>query len=234
MALLRVYQFTANLGFMGLFNELRDFANAEGQRVGKECMKPYFDRENLGEQLGSLHKGLLMHDPEGKDVKTQEVFVRAPILDGSNGTLILRSESFEAEVVYIHVLRMVAMVFDNPFQAFVRQLADDHGGKHKGVPIKGVGRMWTKLQAMDDHRYLTAAQKTSGRTRRSGQNIDINRCAVTFTTVKAFKVRCRIEEVSWREHGEECEVGCFFEGGLRLFLICHFVYVLESPSKSPT
>jgi hypothetical protein len=194
LALLRVHIFTANLGALSLFADLRDFANAEGQRVGKEFMKPYFDRENLGVQLGSLHKGLLMHDPQGNDIKTQEAFIREPILDGSNGTLILRSESFEAEVVYIHVLRMVAMVFDKGFQAFVRQLADDHGGTHRGVPIKGVGRMWTKLQSRDDHRFLTAAQKTSGRTRRSGQNIDINRCAVTFTTVKAFKVRCRIEE----------------------------------------
>ena len=208
MKLLREDQFTSNLGWMKLFDDLRESMMAEGKRIGTETMKPYFDEERLGEKLGLLHVGLPMHADEGKppmasfssstknwqahwEVKTQEAFVRRPLLDGTNNTLDLQPDSFESEAVYVHVLRMVAMAIDADFQEVVEKLAVQHQGVRRGVPIKGTARMWNKLQAADDHRYLTNDQKAVGMARRSGQNIDINRCAVTFKEIDSFKVRCR-------------------------------------------
>jgi hypothetical protein len=194
-------QFTVNLAFMELFDNLRNSMTDEGKRIGQDIMKPYFDRERLGEKLGRLHEGLPMHGQEGSppmsmldpktnqwEVKTQEAFVPRPSLDGTNGTILLQPESFESEAVYIHILRMVAMAIDVDFQVLVKTLADQNAGEHRGVPIKGMCRMWTKLAAADDHRHLSLEQKMAGMTRRSGPNIDINRCAVTFDNIEAFKV----------------------------------------------
>ena len=175
----------------GFFDELREFAVDYGRKVGEEEMKPFFEEAQLADRLGSLHVGLPMHSAEGREIKTQECFVRSPAYDGKGGNLLLNPESFESEVVYIHVVRMIAMAIDPQFQAKVSRAATELGGSYRGVPTKNVARMWNKLLAKDDHRHLTAAQKADGMTRRSGQNIDINRCAATFKAddVESLKVR---------------------------------------------
>ena len=91
--------------------------------------------------------------------------------------------TFHFHSVYIHVLRMVAMAIDTDYQSEIANLAKEYNGEHRAAELKGVARMWNKLMARNDHRYLPAYLERQGWTKRSGQNLDIIRNAVTFQTV---------------------------------------------------
>jgi hypothetical protein len=82
--------------------------------------------------------------------------------------------------------------FHFPFlsaQKKIAEIALQANGNHRGVPIKGTPRMVNKLKARDDHRIMPDFLKDhhgQKMTYRSGQNIDINRNAVTFQSVASM------------------------------------------------
>jgi len=182
--LLQTYWFTANLAFMDLFDDLKNFAKEYGQVLGEE-MRKYCEEHNLVEQLGDLGK-IKPHVNKGKIKKSQEYLVPAPKLRGQFG-MELGQGTIEEEVIYVHVLRMIALAVNDQYQQVVQNIASKHNGKHRGVPIKGVARMYSKLSAENDHRVLPENLKADGITKRTGQNIDICRNAVTFDEIVKFR-----------------------------------------------
>jgi hypothetical protein len=87
---------------------------------------------------------------KGQEWRTQECFVTgqlAHLPHDADGMF------YEAEIVYIHVLRMVAMAIDDEYQVEIKRLSAIHNGQYRGVPPKGVARMWNKLQ-VSTHTYM--------------------------------------------------------------------------------
>jgi ankyrin repeat protein len=95
----------------------------------------------------------------------------------------------------MHVLQMIALGVDADFQNLVLAMAMENNGSHRSAPTKGVARMWSKLHRRDEHRFLPPSLQADGLTRRSGQNVDVSRNAVTCTTVEdmAEFVRSMVE-----------------------------------------
>ena len=175
--LLGTSYFTKNLRHFQFYDELKKHATRHGKMLGQK-MKEYYDAENLKEQLGPVECRL----HQGREWKTQEHFIKpgAAPLHTAGGV-------FESEAVYIHVLRMVALAIDADFQQYCTNLASEHNGQLRGVPIKGVTRMWNKMQSRTDHRFLSQDLLDANMTKRCAQNIDINRNAITFQTVADMK-----------------------------------------------
>ncbi len=157
-----------------LYEDLTDHARREGVKLG-DAMHQYYADENLGESLGKIQ----VRNHKGREWRTQECFVKlaAPCSFRDRGL------TYEAEYVYIHVLRMVAMAINDDYQELVAKLAQQVNGHHKSADIKGVPRMMNKLKARDDHRVMPDFLLDQQMVYRAGQNIDINRNAVTFQTV---------------------------------------------------
>ena len=147
LELLGTGKFTRNLPYLGLFDDLQKYArDAEARQVGQP-MREYFESARLGERLGSL--GVQLRG--GKEWRTQEV--PPPPREPWEGI-------YEHEVVYMHVLRMVALPIDADYQALTLELARRHGGDCRTVEINGAARMWNKLQGRHDHHMLPASGRT--------------------------------------------------------------------------
>jgi hypothetical protein len=200
--------FTKNLSHMRLFKDLKTYAHENGLDVGRRGMKSYFDKADLGMALGKM----VFRLHQGREWRTQEHFIhlctarggeRRDSLGAALGkTVVLENQvavtvtcEFESELVYIHLLRMVAAAVDADFQRHVADLTHLHRGECRSVPIKGTTRMWNKLHARDDHRQLPPDLVAAGMKRRSGQNIDIVRNCSTFDTVDHMKAFiCAMED----------------------------------------
>jgi hypothetical protein len=200
--------FTKNLSHMKLFKDLKMYAHENGLDVGRRGMKRYFDKADLGVALGKME--FRLH--QGQEWRTQEQFInlctakgrkRRDSLGVALGKTVVPEKQvavtvtceFESELVYIHLLRMVAVAVDADFQRYVTDMTHLHHGECKSVPIKGTTRMWNKLHARDDHRQLPPSLVAGGMNRRSGQNIDIVRNCSTFETVDNMKAFiCAMED----------------------------------------
>jgi hypothetical protein len=174
--LLAVKDFTTKLFVLDLFEDLQNFAQEEGEKIGVD-LEQFFEKSNLGLELGHLHKNLRFHR-EDRECNSQECFVPCPPTSDS---------SFDSEAVYMHVLHMIALAIDADFQRAVLKLSSENNGQCRHAKPKGIGRMWTKLQSRHGHRFLPDALRAEQMTRRSGQNVDVNRNAATFETVEDLK-----------------------------------------------
>ena len=170
--LLAVSQFTTNLGWAGVFDELQAHCRKTAVAYGAE-MKAYYEREGLAASLGRLEMPALRdEEQEGappvevrrQDHPSRVAFPFPPRRD-DDGDL-------EWDKVSTHALRLAALGLDPFFQRICRRVTEAHGGEFKSTAIKGHARMMTKCTSAEDHRY--EAQP------RPACNIDINRNACTF------------------------------------------------------
>jgi hypothetical protein len=190
LQLLGTSAFTKNLEHMRQFKQLKEFARAESLALGIEKLKAYFDTANLGSRLGNVKLPLY----QGREFVTQEHFIAlyksAEAVTCNVCTPrsleLTATYDFEAEVVYMHLLRMVSLAVNADFQRVTAEIARQQGGECSSVPIKGMGRMVNKLHSRDDHRILPQALLDEKKSMRSGQNIDVVRNACTFDTVEGM------------------------------------------------
>uniref|UniRef100_A0A7S2W0T9 Uncharacterized protein n=1 Tax=Rhizochromulina marina TaxID=1034831 RepID=A0A7S2W0T9_9STRA len=139
-------------------------------------MHAFYTKENLQSRLGSLSlptrdgfhgsgRGILRQDNSLVGVPFEAILART----GDLGKVTTDSVS-------AMVLRLLALMLDDEFQAISKVATDAHNGTFKATEPKGHPRMMNKALSRDDH-LLELSPRTM-------MNIDIVRNALTFDTVE--------------------------------------------------
>jgi ankyrin repeat protein len=173
--LLAVFDFTANMDVMDIFEPLKEFCSKRLLDIGR----PLQDYYRGNEDVRSLAALVPAHLPElaltkGSHLRQDHIAVNLGAASAS-----IDPSTPDGESVYIHFLRLVALLVNDKYQGMVQRVVTPLGGEHKRCAIKGDVRMRNKMLAPDDHRY---AQKP-----RPALNIDIVRCCVTFDDVASMR-----------------------------------------------
>ena len=160
--LLAVNEFTGNMGYMEIFTPLQEFCQEVLFQLGAPLQKLYANSQRI-QSIGK------MKIPTSLSTAGSLLRQDHPLVGLFAGTLDL--SDFNGESIYIHFLRILALLLNNAFHDKVINIVTPLGGEHKGCAIKGDARMRNKALSAEDHRY---EQKP-----RPAHNIDIIRCCVT-------------------------------------------------------
>ena len=166
--LLAVNDFTGNMSYMEIFDPLQQFCHDELLNLGAPLQHLYSNSEQI-QSIGKIQTPTLA-------VGSGSLRQDHPLVGLSANTLDL--SDFNGESVYIHFLRLLALLLNDCFQEKVLGLVAPLGGEHKGCAVKGDARMRNKALAVDDHRYEPVP--------RPAHNIDIVRCCVTCANVASL------------------------------------------------
>ena len=170
--LLAVDDFTSNMGYMEIFNPLQTFCKERLLEIGAPLQQMYQQDktiQDLANLSPVLHPDLANH-PTISHLRQDHPVVRlSSPFDHSN---------FNGESMYIHFIRLVALLINERYQEMVKNTVAPLGGDHKGCAIKGDSRMRNKALAKDDHR--------SEEKPRPAMNIDISLDLLPLDRVKVF------------------------------------------------
>ena len=161
-------EFVSAFEYMGIFEDLQEFCQDELLQLGAPLQQLYAGSEqiqSIGKIPTMLHPELSNQQPSTGSLRQDN-----PLVGLSAGST-LNLNDFNGESIYIHFLRLLALLLNDLFQQKVKKIVEPLGGEHKGCAIKGDARMRNKALAPDDHRYEKKP--------RPAHNIDIVRCCVT-------------------------------------------------------
>ena len=171
--LLAVDDFTSNMGYMEIFNPLQTFCKERLLEIGAPLQQMYQQDktiQDLANLSPVLHPELANHPTISHLRQDHPIIGLSSPFDHSN---------FNGESMYIHFIRLVALLINERYQEMVKNTVAPLGGDHKGCAIKGDSRMRNKALAKDDHR--------SEEKPRPAMNIDISRCCTTFDNPESMK-----------------------------------------------
>ena len=167
--LLENTEFVSAFEYMEIFDDLQKFCQDELLQLGAPLQQLYANSEqiqSIGKIPTVLHPELSNQQPSTTGSLRQD----NPLVGLTAGSTLDLSD-FNGESIYIHFLRLLALLLNDLFQQQVKNIVESLGGEHKGCAIKGDARMRNKALAPDDHRYEKKP--------RPAHNIDIVRCCVT-------------------------------------------------------
>ena len=181
--LLSKERYACNLLFLGQFNALQEAMHEHLTDLGTELHEIY-EQQNLGVRLGDESIAEVIYvRPEfaGKGGDVCQTDVVPGLLDAA----LFDYDAPEKmdEQVCLHVLMMITLAVNEPFQTQVRRIATPFvkniPGGFQAAAIKSFSRACNKMHSPDDYRYRKKP--------RCAYNVDMSRNLVSAATVPDVK-----------------------------------------------